>query len=135
MDDPVEAIVEAGLKSAGIRYERHDTTHPNLDFYLTDLEIWVEVKQFHSTRTADQMARVNNIIAIVGRPAAKAFVKMITKGECVMTELERLELVLRRLRDSMTGIGAMSKRSLLDDIVRELTTENNKVQAEKIGQK
>lgn len=48
-----------------------------LDFYLPDLDIYIEVKQFHSDRIAKQMARRPNVIAIQGRGAVLTFCAML----------------------------------------------------------
>ena len=79
MEDPIEAIVAAGLRGAGIPFERGDDVsfRPPLDFYLPGFDLYVEVKQFHSERIARQMSLAPNVIAIQGRAAAQAFVSMI----------------------------------------------------------
>lgn len=77
LPDPVETMLERGLDAAGIRYRRADTGPRHLDFYLPDLDIYIEVKQFHTPRTAKQMERVPDIIVIQGIKAAAQFVKMI----------------------------------------------------------
>jgi hypothetical protein len=75
--DRVEATIELGLEAAGIRYRRADDNPRHLDFYLPDLDIYIEVKRFHTPRTAEQMERVPDIIVVQGLKAAVAFVKMI----------------------------------------------------------
>lgn len=78
IDDPIELIVANGLTSAGIEFihENEGGTF-NLDFFLPEQKIYIEVKQFHSERIAEQSSRVENIIVIQGRHAAKEFAKMI----------------------------------------------------------
>lgn len=79
LPDPVEIVIAEGLERAGIEYERKsENRFPHLDFYLPRLNIYIEVKQFHTDRIADQMSRVPDIIAIQGMKAAVIFVKMIS---------------------------------------------------------
>lgn len=76
---PCEAIVMAALEARGLRFSREDNPINNaLDFYVWDLELYIEVKQFHSPRISDQMARVHNVIAIQGIGAAKAFAALLS---------------------------------------------------------
>ncbi|QIG72338.1 hypothetical protein EVB96_142 [Rhizobium phage RHph_TM3_3_6] len=80
--DPIEKIIMDGLDKANIKYI-HDSNNPKhhrLDFYLPTIGIFIEVKQFHSMRIAEQMARVDNVIVIQGRHAAEMFVKMINSS-------------------------------------------------------
>ncbi len=77
LPDPVEIVLERGFEKAGIEYRRADDGQRHLDFYLPGLNIYVEVKQFHTPRVADQMARVPDIIVIQGMKAVVTFVKMI----------------------------------------------------------
>ena len=86
ISDPIEKIVAAGLDAAGIKY-RHDSEGDSsgdsfgatfgLDFYLPDFDVFIEVKQLHSDRIAEQMGRVGDVIAIQGRTAAEFFAKAI----------------------------------------------------------
>lgn len=87
--DPIEAIVAEALSKAGIRYLHENDRKGDLalDFYLPELDTYIEVKQFHSDRIARQMAQAPNVIAIQGRDAAKAFAAMITKIPLQTTEL------------------------------------------------
>lgn len=73
--DPVEDLVESALKSRAIPYERDRL---GLDFYLPDWGIYIEVKQFHSRRIAEQMSRTPNVIAIQGIGAARLFAFLIS---------------------------------------------------------
>lgn len=76
--DPMEAVIERGLETAGIEYRRADANPRHLDFYLPGLDLYIEVKRFHTPRVAEQMARVPDIIVIQGMKAAVTFVKMIS---------------------------------------------------------
>jgi hypothetical protein len=76
--DPVETLLERGFDAAGILYRRADTKKGrHIDFFLPELDIYVEVKRYHTPRTTEQMARVPDIIVIQGMKAAATFVKMI----------------------------------------------------------
>lgn len=79
--DPVEAIVAAALDAAGVAYERDDGTKPGrLDFYLPAFGVHIECKRFHSPRITEQMARAENVIAIQGIEAARAFAQLVARG-------------------------------------------------------
>src|SRR5688572_6886299 len=75
--DPMEQVIERGLEAACIPYRRTDDNPRRLDFYLPTLDIYIEVKRFHTPRIADQMSRVPDIIVIQGMKAAVTFVKML----------------------------------------------------------
>ncbi|MGO1079713.1 hypothetical protein [Inquilinus sp. CA228] len=80
LDDPMETIIAAALDAAGIAY-KHDRVDAKasqgLDFYLPEMDLYIEVKQFHSDRIAEQMSRAPNVIAIQGIGAAVAFARML----------------------------------------------------------
>lgn len=75
MNDPIEKIVADALTRAGLQFitDEGGANSTGLDFYLTGHDIHIEVKQFHSPRIAEQMARAPNVIAIQGRAAAEWF--------------------------------------------------------------
>lgn len=77
--DPMEMLVEAALQRAGIKYapDIGGGNDKALDFYLPDLDLYIEVKRFHSPRIAEQMERAENVIAIQGKAAVLAFCEMI----------------------------------------------------------
>lgn len=78
MIDPMEQAVRAALKDAGIKFvEAPDPRALNLDFFLIQENIHVEVKQFHSDRIAEQMSRAPNVIAIQGMDAARLVAKLL----------------------------------------------------------
>jgi len=77
--DPIEQIVETALLRAGLGFTKDgegDTR--GLDFHVTDFDIFIEVKQFHTDRVAEQMSRVENVIVIQGRRAAEAFARILS---------------------------------------------------------
>lgn len=78
MTDPIERIVADALNRSKIAWvNERDPRSKGLDFYLTDFDVHIEVKQFHTPRTAEQMMRSPNVIVIVGRGAAEAFAKLL----------------------------------------------------------
>lgn len=78
MEDPMEKIVRAALREAGIEFvEERDKRARGLDFYLPRSDVHIEVKQFHSNRIAEQMSRAPNVIAIQGIGAAKLFAALV----------------------------------------------------------
>jgi len=78
--DPIERIIQVALEQASIRYvlegECKDAGQ-TLDFWLPDHGLYIECKQFHSERIADQMKQAPNIIAVQGRPAAEFFAAQV----------------------------------------------------------
>lgn len=81
--DPIERIVAAALYARGIAFARDgdksgvDTK--GLDFRIMGVDVYIECKQFHTPRTTEQMSRVDNVIAIQGRAAAKMFAEMLKR--------------------------------------------------------
>lgn len=66
--DPMEEMTERWLIANGVRYRRDDQTPEatQLDFYLLDFDVYIEVKRFHTDRIAKQMGRAENVIAVQG---------------------------------------------------------------------
>ena len=89
-DDPIEAIVFDALTRAGIPFVMGRQAK-GLDFLMTESDVYIECKQFHTPRTAEQMARVGNVIVIQGRGAATAFARMIAGSA---DELEKLRALV-----------------------------------------
>lgn len=75
--DPLEQQIEGALIAAGIRYEADYRNAANLDFYLPDFDVYLEVKRFHSDRIAGQMARAPNVIAIQGLDSVRFIVRLL----------------------------------------------------------
>ncbi len=65
--DPLEQLVADALTEAGIffKHESEGDTK-NLDFYLPNHGVYIEVKGGHSDRVAEQMSRDFNVIAVQG---------------------------------------------------------------------
>jgi hypothetical protein len=79
--DPMERMVAAALTKAGLPYA--DETHPdahNLDFFVPERLVHIEVKQFYSERSVRQMERAPFVILAQGRYAVAWLAEMITKS-------------------------------------------------------
>lgn len=74
-NDTLERMVEQALIDAGIAYraDRAGESPSRLDFHLPALGVDIEVKRFHSERTAEQIARTPNVILLVGERAVEMF--------------------------------------------------------------
>lgn len=79
MDDPMEIAMASALRDAGIRFVLDDAGS-GLDFYLPDFDVYIEVKQFHSDRIAEQMARRKNVIAVQGIPSVAVFRRLFASA-------------------------------------------------------
>lgn len=79
--DPIESMVRDALTGAGIEFTEGNATPERLDFYLHNIGVHIEVKQFHSDRIADQMSRADDVIAIQGRWAAEMFCGLIRNND------------------------------------------------------
>lgn len=76
--DPVEVEVRSALAIRGVDFvEEEDPRAKNLDFYLPDYDLHIEVKQFHSDRSNEQLRRASNIILIQGMEAARTFTYLL----------------------------------------------------------
>ena len=76
--DPLEKLVADALDAIPVAYTvdgEGDTK--GLDFYLMGVNVYIECKQFHTPRVAEQMARVENVIVIQGKQAAEMFAAMV----------------------------------------------------------
>lgn len=71
--DHMEMIVEAALIARGVRYvtDVGGKSPANLDFYLPEHDVHIEVKRMHSDRIAEQMSRAPNVIAVQGEGAVR----------------------------------------------------------------
>lgn len=82
--DPVEAVITAALKRAGIAYRRNvwpwpAETERRLDFYLPDLDLYIEVTRMHTPRKIEQLKGLENVLLIQGLPAARAFIALLER--------------------------------------------------------
>lgn len=75
--DPMEKLIADALDEAGEEYEHEKN---GLDFYLPRLDLYIEVKRFHSPRIAAQMERAENIWAVQGSFAVRTASALIRRG-------------------------------------------------------
>jgi len=82
MSDPMEQLISDALNKRGIRYtgETH-SDNKSLDFYLPEMGVHIEVKQFHTPRVAEQMGRVSDVIVAQGRGAVEQLAAWIEDGD------------------------------------------------------
>jgi hypothetical protein len=78
MTCPLEKRFKAFCEANKIEAIPHDK-HSGLDFFLPHYDCYVELKQFHSERIAEQMSRVPNVIAIQGKKAMDCFEKLMQR--------------------------------------------------------
>jgi hypothetical protein len=78
--DPMERILADALDRAGLDYVTGDKNEARLDFYLPSIDLYIEVKQFHSARIAGQMSRAPNVIAAQGELAVRLLANLIEAG-------------------------------------------------------
>lgn len=77
MSDPMERMIRHALLHAEEPF--HDDQR--LDFWLPNRGVYIEVKQFHSPRIADQMASQPEVIAVQGRKAVAFMAHLLTRLE------------------------------------------------------
>lgn len=83
MSSLVEDEFENLLISLNIRFsrpERDASTPINLDFYLPDYDLYVEVKTFHTNRLVKQLEILpqdSNVLVLTGLNSVKAFRKLL----------------------------------------------------------
>lgn len=73
MHDPMEQIIAEALRSSGTPFvtDQGGANPAGLDFFLPDENLHIEVKRFHSHRIAEQMSRVDNVVAVQGEHAVR----------------------------------------------------------------
>jgi hypothetical protein len=81
--DPLETKIAAALDAAGIKYltEYEGKSPANLDFYLPDHDLYLEIKGGHSGRISGQMARHHNVIAIQGVKSVAFVVHLLANSQ------------------------------------------------------
>jgi hypothetical protein len=75
--DHCEAYIFDMLTLANEPFVQGDKHPSRLDFYLPNYNIFIEVKQFHSNRIAEQMSREHNVIALQGVESCILFGDML----------------------------------------------------------
>jgi hypothetical protein len=77
--DHLENKLAECLSEKGIDFvHESENKSQGLDFYLPKLNVYIEVKQYHTPRIAKQMTYQNEIIVLQGSKAVDAFIKLIT---------------------------------------------------------
>lgn len=77
MQDPMEKLIRDALIDIGEPFVEENKNLANLDFYLPRINVYIEVKQFHSKRISNQMERASNVIVAQGKEAVEALASMI----------------------------------------------------------
>jgi len=65
------------LDQAGIKYLHEQEGSLHLDFYLPEYDVYLEIKNFYSSRISKQMKRANSVIAIQGKDSVDFIVKLL----------------------------------------------------------
>lgn len=76
--DPMERLVAEALVKKGWEYI-HDSEGGTirLDFYLPHLNMYIEVKRFHSDRIDEQIKYVSNVIVLQGEVGIRNFCALL----------------------------------------------------------
>ena len=77
--DPLEEAVAAILDAAGIAWVSGTPpgTGPGMDFYLPDLDLYIEVKQYFTPRIVRQMQLHPSVIVLQGWGAVNGLRRML----------------------------------------------------------
>ncbi len=76
--DHLEQKIGEALFEAEIGFTHgSESKGQRLDFHLTDDDIYIEVKQYHSERIADQLKVADNIVVVQGRKSVDFMAAMI----------------------------------------------------------
>lgn len=88
--DHLEKKVGETLQDCGIEFT-HDSEVPykQLDFNLTNSNIHIEIKQYHSDRIAKQMGQFNNVIALQGAKSVQFFCDLLSRNKPILSEMEQ----------------------------------------------
>ncbi len=85
MNDPLEMKLSKVLDDSGLQYTRpeRDRNDPsNLDFYIPNLDLYIEVKAYHTQRIWNQVERTpdkSSILVLIGRRSVEAFRELVGK--------------------------------------------------------
>jgi len=78
---PIESKIGKALDKAKIKYvDELDERSKGLDFYLVDLDVHIECKQFHTERISEQMSRSSNVVVIQGIKTAELFSALLASS-------------------------------------------------------
>lgn len=76
--DHLEAAIGHALKIVGIPFvHESQNKEQGLDFYLPVIDVYIEVKQFHTDRISSQTKQHDNVIVLQGVKAVKLFCMLI----------------------------------------------------------
>lgn len=76
--DFLERDLGNALTSAGIEFiHESEAKGQELDFFLPDYNIYIEVKQYHSPRIERQMAQHDNVIVLQGRKSVSLLCSLL----------------------------------------------------------
>ncbi len=79
--DPMEVIIEKALLEIEEPFLCDQENGIHLDFYLPNRGVYIEVKQFHSNRIAEQTSRASNVIVTQGRLAVQMLADLLIKSK------------------------------------------------------
>ena len=84
ISDPLEQQVAVALQAAGIKF-LHETDFNKeqinpLDFYLTEFNIWIEIKRYYSERIIKQQEHRPNVIVLQGETAVRIFCALLSSS-------------------------------------------------------
>ena len=76
--NPLEQLIADALMEADVAF-KHESEGgtKNLDFYLPNLDVYIEVKGGHSDRISEQMSRDFNVIAVQGVKSVHLLCKLL----------------------------------------------------------
>lgn len=105
----LEKTLAAMLHAASIAFtvpERDNADPINLDFYLPDLRIYIEVKQFHTPRIADQLAKVPERVSVIvlQGPSAVADFAKLCRALARPSAIEEAATAIGNARQSEAGL-------------------------------
>jgi len=78
--DHLEKQIAEVLDSLGIDFvHESEDKYQGLDFYLPKYDVYIEVKQFHTSRISKQMESEDNVIVLQGRKSVELLKALLTK--------------------------------------------------------
>lgn len=84
INDPIERIVFDALAKSQLTFThegqpKKDRPHHllPLDFHITDINIYIEVKAYSTERSFKQLSGLENVILIQGKQAALGFASLL----------------------------------------------------------
>jgi len=75
--DHLEKAIGEHLDIYGIEFI-HESEGADLDFYLPQYDVYIEVKQFHADRISKQTSRHDNVIVIQGMKSLRLFLVLLS---------------------------------------------------------